>query len=73
MTSIAQSSELPLFFPFCPYKWRNEISEYNMRTGRGAHFWTEKAERKGCTLWFMAEEFLADEKDCNKILTFLTS
>lgn len=44
-----------------------------MRTERGAHFWTEKTERKGCTLWFMAEEFLADEKDCNKILTFLTS
>lgn len=39
-----------------------------------AHVWTqkEKAEAKGRTFWFMAEEFLADEKDCHKILTFLT-
>lgn len=39
------------------------------------HLWTqkEKEEAKGCTFCFTAEEFLADEKDCHKILTFLTS
>lgn len=43
-----------------------------MRTESSAHLWTQKAEAEGHTSCFMAEEFLADEKDCHKILTFLT-
>lgn len=75
MTSvITQSRELPQFFPFWPHKWRNAFSEYSMRAENSAQLWTqtEKAEAKGHAFCFTAEEFLVDEKDCHKILTFLT-
>lgn len=73
MTSVVmQIRELLPFFPFWPHKWRNAFSQDIVRAESGSHLCGHRDKAEGYTFRFMAEEVLADEKDCNKILTFLT-